>query len=394
MTVIRPSPEADIGALVLAAPEHPASVRTAAAETAESVAERAAGVALVTCQRVETYGIVVSLDAARRGPWASARRLMGAQAVRHAARVALGLESAVLAEDQVLHQLRAEVARARRDRAIAPPLHVVFDAVLRAGRLGRSWRRAAPRSLADVAVDRLLASSDGTDDRPILVVGAGEMGRMAARAAGARGCGVVVASQNRWHADDVASTTGARAIALEAVGTELAGGVLGVLVALAGAWRLQPDAVSVVHAAPAVVDLSVPLALPSDVVAALGSRFTDVDGLAQLAGDNLVGDDTTRQYRRRLEGLCDRTVDEVAERLAARRTTDVRAALADRIERERKAELEALWRSLPALPSADRAAIDGMTRHLAKRLLGEPMARLGTDPDGHRALAVRELFDL
>jgi hypothetical protein len=58
------------------------------------------------------------------------------------------------------------------------------------------------------------------------------------------------------------------------------------------------------------------------------------------------------------------------------------------------AELDALWRSLPGLPPAERATIDTMTRHLAKRLLGEPLGRLGSDADGRRTLAFRELFDL
>jgi glutamyl-tRNA reductase len=344
---------------------------------------------------VEVYGLASSIDDDDGGgTWRNARRLMGAQAVRHATSVAIGLESAVLAEDQVLHQLRADVTRARRSRALPPHLHVLFDAVLRAGRLARSWRPAAPRSLADLAVDRVVSASVGHGGAPILVVGAGEMGRLAARAASARGCPVVVASRTRAHADEVAATTGAHSIALEDVEMQLASGVRGVVVAIAGPWRLALHASAAVHAMPAVVDLSVPSALPSEVVAALGERFTDVDALVRLVEDDRIENDPTGRFRRRLEALRDRTVEEVAQRLAGRAAADVRSALAGRIERERTAELDALWRSLPTLPAADRAAIDGMTRHLAKRLLGEPLARLGADPDGRRALAIRELFDL
>ncbi len=396
MTAARSPRDADIGALVLAAPEHPAVVRAVAAERAESVADRAGGVALVTCQRVEVYGLDARLEPERDGAWSEATLLRGSAAIRHVTGVGLGLESAVLAEDQVLHQLRAAVSRARRERVVAPSLQLVFDAVLRAARIGRSWRPSTPRSLADLAVERILGAPGTTGAHaspPVLVVGAGEMGRLAARAAATRGCRVIVASRSRAHADDVAAATGTEAITLDEIGAALAAGVRGVVVALAGAWPIDRSAARVLAGAPIVVDLSVPSALPGTIIEGLGDRFADVDAIARRATAG-IADRADDRYRRRLEALRDRTADEIERRLAVRANGDVRGRLADRIERERAAELDALWRSLPALPSGDRAVIDGMTRHLAKRLLGEPLARLGADPDGRRASAARELFDL
>jgi glutamyl-tRNA reductase len=69
-------------------------------------------------------------------------------------------------------------------------------------------------------------------------------------------------------------------------------------------------------------------------------------------------------------------------------------ALIKRADREREAELAVLWRRLPDLQPEARDAIEGMTRHLARRLLREPLERLGRDSDGHDERAVRDIFAL
>jgi glutamyl-tRNA reductase len=69
-------------------------------------------------------------------------------------------------------------------------------------------------------------------------------------------------------------------------------------------------------------------------------------------------------------------------------------ALVQRADREREAELARLWRELPTLEPEAREAIEGMTRHLAARLLRQPLERLGRDSDGADGRIVRDLFAL
>ena len=63
-------------------------------------------------------------------------------------------------------------------------------------------------------------------------------------------------------------------------------------------------------------------------------------------------------------------------------------------DRERQAEVEELWRTLPDLEPDARDAIERMSRHLAGRLLREPLERLGRDADGSAEQAARALFAL
>ena len=69
-------------------------------------------------------------------------------------------------------------------------------------------------------------------------------------------------------------------------------------------------------------------------------------------------------------------------------------ALKERADRDREAELAVLWRRLPDLEPEARDVIEGMTRHLADRLLREPLERLGRDTNGRDVRAIRDIFAL
>src|ERR1700746_2933307 len=69
-------------------------------------------VALTTCHRVELYGL---------GPAPNLPGLRvhsGVAAVRHLMRVAAGLESAIVGEDEVLHQVREALQRAQHSQSL------------------------------------------------------------------------------------------------------------------------------------------------------------------------------------------------------------------------------------------------------------------------------------
>lgn len=395
MTALETSPA--LAALVLASPTANTSRRAAAAAGAPELAARIGGVALVTCHRVEVYatpdGIADGATGQAGRAWRAADRFEGLGAARHAVSVAVGLESAVLGEDQVLHQLRSSVAAARR-RGLADPLEIVFAHALRAGRTARSWRPARPRSLADMAVARLAAvRPGGLAGAAVLVVGAGEMGSLAATAAAASGARVVVASPTAGHAAAVADAVGGTAAPFDPGPAALV--VDGVIVALSGRWRGSRETREAIARVPLVVDLSMPRALPQDVITRLGSRYVDLDAIAEPRdAASPAGDRASERYRERLEALRDRTVEACLERLSGRASGDLAVTLARRVEAERRAELDVLWRRLPHVPPDERHAIEAMTRHLAGRLFRAPLSRLASERDGQRRRLARELFEL
>ncbi len=380
-------PAALITALVLAGPAVPSAERAARQGELADLAAQRGGLVIATCQRVEAY--LPELLGPRDIDLAAGSAILhGREAVRHAVALAIGLESAIMAEDQVLHQVRRAVADARRAR-LPRDLETAFEIALRAGRVARSWRPGPALSLADVAVERVLGEQ--VAGRPILVVGTGEMGRLAALAVARSGAAVAIASGTPSRAAQLARTAGGEAWPLDPGERVL--GIGGVVLALGRPWQLAARSVDALGSVPLLVDLSVPRSAPADLVARLGPRFVDVDSLA--AGARVEPSSRTGlQFRARLERLLERSMDEFEQRVARRDSAELARALASRAEHERTEELAELWRRLPDLPAADRAAIEGMSRHLARRLLRDPLERLGDDPDGRGLRAARDLFGL
>ncbi len=385
---------APIGALVLAAPVAGAEVRSRAANLAPADAADGGGIAISTCHRVELYVEPEARERlARHEPWQAADRLDGVAAVRHAVSLAIGLESAVLGEDQVLHQFRAGVAAARARGDVGAPIVFLADRALRAGRIARSWRPARARSLADLAVECVVAAIGPLPGRSLLVVGAGEMGRLTALAVARAGAEVSVASPTRAHAEAVAAAAGGIVVPFDpgAAGVR----VDAVVIALSGPWAASDETLERLARCPVVVDLSVPAALPADVIDQLGPRLVDIDSLARPGTMPAARDRGVERYRVRLEGLRDRTVAEVMERLAERPPRDLARQLAERIERERANHLAALWQRLPELSEPDRLAISAMTAELTHRLFRPSLARLGASRgDESQVRLARELFEL
>jgi glutamyl-tRNA reductase len=227
-------------------------------------------------------------------------------------------------------------------------------------------------------------------DDEVLVVGAGAMGGLLARAAARAGATVTVANRSPERARSIAAGVGGRVADLDpgaAVDRFRA-----IFVALAGPWNLEAaTATAIVDRRPAIVDLSVPTAVPAVLADGLGARLVTADDLARSEGLQPRRD---RAADARTDALIEATVQAYLDWQARGDARAAADALVRHADLEREAELAALWRRLPALDPEAREAIEGMTRHLAARLLREPLERLGRDADGADGLAVRDLFAL
>jgi glutamyl-tRNA reductase len=315
-------------------------------------------------------------------------RLESADAARHAISVAVGLDSVMLGEDQILHQLRTAVATARSAGKIDPLIDRLVSFALRAGRQARSWRPGPSPSLADAAFAAAERRGAWLADRPVLVVGAGEMGRLAVGVAHARHARVTLASRTIDHARTAAHRAGVRAGPMDpgAAARDLAA----VIIAIRGAWEISVETeAALVGGSAVVVDLSVPTAVSERVARELGPRFVSIDDLALEpdARDSRV--DVPRTHK-----LIEATLGEFLAWMDGRGGRAAARALAERAETERVAELDQLWQRLPVLDEGARLAIERMSRHLADRILREPLERLGRDTDGRAERAARELFTL
>lgn len=185
----------DVVQIGLAAPRPSLAERESVAlsggdQDALSALARASGTGLVmlsTCNRVEVYAEGTPGDAeAVRSAWAARVGVdpsqlhvtAGSDAVRHLVRVAAGLESAVLGEDQILGQVRRARAEAMRHRTLSPLLAEAFREALAAGRRVRTRTALAQgvASTASAAVALASRTLGGLAGRDVVVVGGARSG--------------------------------------------------------------------------------------------------------------------------------------------------------------------------------------------------------------------------
>ena len=244
---------ADPGTIDLSAPPHtvsavvadargvPSARREAYAEQLAALSEHPSVLVVRTCHRVEVYVAhhddeLVVLPVPPEG----ARELQDVEAVRHLVRVACGLESAVLGEDQVLHQIRVALARRQAAGPLDPVLGRLAQVSLHAGKQAHTLFGNERRSLADLALDEIERRVGSLTGREVLVVGAGSMGSLSARGAARRGIRVAVANRTPDRAEGLAALVDGRVVDLAAGHAADLDDVAGVIVATSGPWVPDP----------------------------------------------------------------------------------------------------------------------------------------------------------
>jgi glutamyl-tRNA reductase len=264
-------------------------------------------VRLATCHRLELYvegaspQLAVRLfcqwfsltdeDALAVTPYLAVR--MGEYAAEHLMSVAAGLESAVLGEDQIQGQVRDSYRAACAAGEAGPLLHRLFHATFRAGRRarGETALKQGGRSLAGSGVAWIARELGTLTDRTVLVVGAGEMARVAAARLRERGVGrLLLVNRTRAKAQELAT-----AVAGEALPWAWREGLLGevdAVVCASGAPEPVLSAEWLVRGCAAgrrrlvVVDLAVPRNVEQPTMPVPGLEIADVEGLSQRLAED------------------------------------------------------------------------------------------------------------
>jgi glutamyl-tRNA reductase len=335
------------------------------------------------------------------------------QAVAHLFTVAAGLDSMVVGETQVLGQLRNAYALAREQGTVGRAMHPVAQRALRVGKRVHSETGidTAGASLVSVSLDRAEERIGSLEGRPVLVVGAGSMGALAATTLARRGATVTVSSRTPAHAARLAATVEGRVAELADLPAEVA--TADVLVTCTGARGLVVGTEVVARAMQSRIGAARPdrplvvidLALPRDVDPGVaGLPGVHVVDLALLQGERGAAGDTS--------GASPVAADDVAaahalieaetallraERQAAAVAPTV-SALRSQAAEVVDAELLRLSTRVPDLDARARTEVVRTVRRVVDKLLHEPTVRvkeLASAPGGiDYADALRALFGL
>lgn len=316
-------------------------------------------VVLDTCHRVELIG-VGEPDGEAPAPLYVRR---GRAAVERVLTVVAGLDSAIVAEEQLLAQVRDAYRLAQANAETGPILNELMRRALHVGRRARSMAGPSEdRSLAD----RALASIGAP--KCALVVGSGAMAERLATGLGRRAARLAITSRTPERAAALAGRVGGTSVPWEEAllddTWDLIAFATRVTKPLLGA-----DAAATLRRA-AVIDLCAPSAVAPDARTILGDRLVDLDALG-VAGTSTLSERT----RHRLEALVVEETERYLAWLAELPAFDAVSQLHARATELRDRYLGRLRKS-DQFDEAQLAAVARMTTQLVGELLHEPTLRL------------------
>ena len=371
------------------------------------------GIILSTCNRTEVY----TIDSDARHAEKASLDFLKAQvnlpdvnllqhvylledrtAVEHLFRVACGLESMIVGEFEVLGQVGHALEAAERVGMVNLPLRHIFQSAIRAGRRVREETGISRNALSvsSVAVDLAAGVVGDLKRGKMLVIGAGEAGRLVAKAAKDRGISkMVVVGRTQERALSLAAQLGGTPISPSNLEEELL--TTNMVVTCAGAPHRILSVGQVKRAMGkrsfplVIIDIAVPRNVEPAVSKIKNVFLYNIDDLTGLSNLN----------RKQREDEIQKASRIIAEELdkfilwwQEFRVRPLIRALMSRAEEIRSAQLNRTLKKLPPLSSDQYETLEAMTRSIVSKILKDPVRYLKANGSKNYEEMVKEIFRL
>jgi glutamyl-tRNA reductase len=325
-------------------------------------------------------------------------------AARHLFRVAAGLDSMVVGEPQILGQVKDAHTVAADAHTSGPVLNRLFHTSFAVGKRVRTetglGSGAVSVSYAAVALAKKIFGD--VNGRNVVVIGAGEMGKLTA---------IHMKAHDVRHITIVSRTMGHAARTAEAIGGASAApweeldmvlGAADIVITATGAAApilTKAHIESVMRPRRNRPLFLIDIAMPRDVEAAAGEIeqvfLYNIDDLQATVRENLA---RRASEVARAETIVNEEVEKFGAWFRSRGAIPTVVALRERFEAIRRAELERLEFKLSALPPDARARVDEITHLIVEKLLLTPTEQLKSlsdaDTVGAYSEALTRLFGL
>ena len=373
---------------------------------------------LSTCNRVELYAVVSAENDARQllvdmlaqVPGVAISVFdnylyyhTGAEAVDHLCRVACGLDSLVLGEQQILGQVGECHHKAIELGTTGTLLSAAFRTAIRAGKRARTETGISsnPVSVSSIAISYAQDLLGDLSERNVLVVGLGEMGLLSLKALRARGIdNVAVANRTVARAQAIADERGLRCYGLDALPQALADSDVVITATRSSepviesatvreAMQLRGDHELV------LIDIAVPRDIDNAVKDIPNVHLFDTDDLHGTLDEALLA---RRKEIPAVEEIIAEEITSLRNELQELRVRPLISDLRQKAESIRQRELERTFRHLRDVDPETLERIQHFSRALVNKLLHEPTTRLKEEANNGRSddylSAIRELFGL
>ncbi len=375
------------------------------------------GVILSTCNRTEVYAVAddpevgirqlqefietIPESAAAGGPGELGDHiytLTGDDVATHLFNVTSGLHSVALGESQIIGQVTRALQAAGEAGTVEQVLSRLFHAALRTSRRVRKESGLGRNriSVSSLGVQELQKVAGELEGLRVLLVGAGETGKLTARALRRYGADdIVVTSRSMNRGSILAEELGSPQIPFDQISGSLS--ATDVLIACTAATEAVISAEAVRAAMATRPDRPMyilDVGMPRDVEPAA----SEIDGVTLISLSELQAKSARHQGLREKAAaearvLIEDGVRRFKERLTGLDSEPVIRTLGARMEQMRREEVEQTLGRIDALTDSQSVAVEKMTRSLVRRILADPISFLRSEEDS-AAEAVQKVFAL
>jgi glutamyl-tRNA reductase len=358
------------------------------------------GVLLSTCNRVEVYAVVDQVEAgygriqeflADTHLALSSEQLTphlywhtGDRAIAHLFRVAASLDSMIIGESQILGQLKDafEVALAHKTTGVIMN-KVVKKAISVAKRVRTETKIAEMAvSVSYAAVELAKKIFSNLEEKTVLLVGAGEMAKLAARHLIAQGVRHVrITTRTPQHAIDLAARFGGAPVPFDQFKDEMASADI-VLVStgashyLIGAEDVHRAVKERMNRPMFLIDISVPRNIDPAVRHVDNAFLFDIDDLKHRVEQNRA---ERVQEAEKAEGLVIEEVGVLLEWMKSLEVTPTIVSLRNRVDEIKRTEVEKVLSRLGHLSPQDRDVVENLASSIVNKLIHRTMVTLKSE---------------
>jgi glutamyl-tRNA reductase len=321
------------------------------------------------------------------------------EAVRHLFSMTCGLDSAVLGENEIQHQVKIAWQKAQLEDACGATINAVFRRSLEVGKRVRTefdLTKQAP-SIARAVIEMADENLNGLQGKNILLLGAGEMGEGMAKALSKFETGeVVFANRNIAKAQRLCKEFGGDVIEISQVPSSLKKFDCFISSTAASDTLFSKDDLSQCIQKPLlIIDIAIPRDIDPEVSEIKNVSLLDMEDLQSFVEPHRKGQekDLARSRTVILEET-NRFLDQQSARIVAPLIAEFREGA----EEIRQMELKRFEARLEGLTDEQRDTIESLTQGILGKILHDPTVSLNEaagSPRGERlADSLRELFNL
>ena len=307
-------------------------------------------------------------------------RLPQEQAVKHAFRVASGLDSMVLGEPQILGQMKQAVRQAEQAGTMGFLLYKLFQRTFSVAKDVRTQTEIGANlvSMAAAAVKLAERIFPAISEQRVLFIGAGEMIELNAVHFAARSPKhITVANRTLERAQVLARRINGHAVTLTELPEQLAQHDIIITctastLPILGKGMVERALKQRKHRPLFIVDLAVPRDVEKEVAELSDVFLYTVDDLSEVVRDGL---DARQGAVKEAEVIIDSGVNEFVHWMESRGVVPTIRALRDHAERQRRGEMEKALRALAKGESAEKV-LESLSSALTNKFLHSPTQAL------------------